>query len=117
MRSADPSAVLLSRDGGVIDARRLVRGIQVRLSSVDGPLYTRGDVEILPPSDCIGDCDGDGRVTIDELVDGVAAVVNDEAPLRCPTLDVDVDGMIRTDELILAVRNAQGSCDTGPAPE
>ncbi|MEO8602004.1 MAG: hypothetical protein ABI629_05455, partial [bacterium] len=62
-----------------------------------------------PGGACIGDCDGDGTVTIDELV----ALVNIGlgAPLApCAASDRNGDGAIGIDELVVAVNNALNGC-------
>jgi len=56
---------------------------------------------IQPPR--LGDCDGDLRVSIAELVRGVALASRGEAPLDCPRLDGDESGTVTVDELIAAV--------------
>lgn len=59
---------------------------------------------------CIGDCNADGTVTIDELV--TAANVSSAAlPLSsCPSLDPRGDGDITIDELVPAVGNFLNGC-------
>jgi Ca2+-binding EF-hand superfamily protein len=59
---------------------------------------------------CAGDCNGDGQVTIDELVRGVSIAL-DEAPVSaCPSLDVDGNGVVEINELVRAVENALDGC-------
>ena len=62
------------------------------------------------PLPCIGDCDGDGRVRIDELLVGVAAALAGSDPSACPALDRDGDGGIAIDELIAAIDAALNGC-------
>lgn len=58
---------------------------------------------------CDGDCNGDGTVTIDELITQVNIALG--APLAaCPAGDRNDDGAISIDELIVAVTNALGGC-------
>ncbi len=60
---------------------------------------------------CIGDCGGDGTVTIDELVTGVRIAL-DTLPLdECPSLDAGDDD-VTVDELIAGVSNALNGCPT-----
>jgi hypothetical protein len=65
---------------------------------------------------CVGDCGGDGAVTIDELVTAVNIAL-DRAPLSgCQSLDADGDGRVAVDELIAAVNETlMGACDRWPA--
>ncbi len=52
-----------------------------------------------------GDCNGDGRVTVDELVLAVAKALG-QSHTDCPGLDLNEDGTITVDELIAAVNQA-----------
>ena len=62
---------------------------------------------------CTGDCNGDGRVEVAELVAGVrlAFGVGHEA---CSTLAVDQYGLVPVDELVAAVGSALNGCPAGP---
>jgi hypothetical protein len=53
-----------------------------------------------------GDCDGDGRVTLAELVHGVAIALGDMPLDGCRAFDPDGDGRVGVDELVRAVRQA-----------
>ncbi|MBI3783986.1 MAG: hypothetical protein HY270_11355 [Deltaproteobacteria bacterium] len=59
----------------------------------------------------VGDCNGDGQVTVDELVTGVNIALGSESLSHCPAFDADGDGAVTVDELILAVQSA---LDEGP---
>ncbi|MBI4515811.1 MAG: M4 family metallopeptidase [Deltaproteobacteria bacterium] len=73
-----------------------------------GVIYRRGS--FVGPSRCIGDCSGDGEVTVDELVKGVNIALG-LAPLGdCPWLDTNADGEVTVDELVAAVNAALGGC-------
>lgn len=50
-----------------------------------------------------GDCNGDGTVTIDELVVAVRIALGQAAAATCPTADVDGNGTVAVNELIAAV--------------
>jgi hypothetical protein len=64
---------------------------------------------------CAGDCDGDGRVRINELVLGVNIALG-RLPLgSCLSVDPDGDGSVRINELILSVGHALRGCP-GSAP-
>jgi hypothetical protein len=65
---------------------------------------------IVPPA-CVGDCNGDGEVTIDELIVGVNIALDTEEPSACPAFDTDADGTVTVDELIRGVGVAlEGVC-------
>jgi hypothetical protein len=63
-----------------------------------------------PPPVCVGDCNGDGVVTVDEVVLGVRAALGEEAVSRCAAMDRDTDGTITIDEILLAVTHALAGC-------
>ncbi|HXQ22955.1 MAG TPA: hypothetical protein VN812_14855, partial [Candidatus Acidoferrales bacterium] len=67
-----------------------------------------------PASHCPGDCNDDGKVTVDELLRCVnmALTGNDSA---CPPCDVNGDGAITVDEILTAVTAALDGCPT-PVP-
>ena len=61
------------------------------------------------PISCLGDCDGDGAITIAELVRGMSIALGSAALAVCPTFDVDGDGQVAVDELLRAVRRSLAS--------
>ena len=62
---------------------------------------------------CVGDCNGDGMVAINELITGVN-IAQGATPLsQCPSFDVNGDNMVGINELITAVNNALNGC-SGP---
>jgi hypothetical protein len=63
----------------------------------------------------VGDCDGDRRVTINELISGVAIALGAGAD-GCPALDADGDDRVSIGELIAAVDASLNGCDTTPTP-
>lgn len=61
---------------------------------------------------CPGDCEGDGEVTIDNLL-LLVNIALDQAPLTsCRAGDLDANGSITIDEIIAAVGVALSSCPT-----
>jgi len=59
---------------------------------------------------CIGDCNNDGEVTVDELIIGVNVALG-EAPLSaCPSFDASNDGSVTVDELVFCVHEALTEC-------
>jgi hypothetical protein len=69
-------------------------------------------LQALAPSGwvCPGDCDGQGEVSIDELMMGVRAALGDAALEECPSVDSNNDGEITVDELISAVNHSLAGC-------
>ncbi len=63
---------------------------------------------------CVGDCNGDGRVTVDEVVRGVTIALGQGSVQACPNLDVDGNAQITVDELLLAVHVVLDGCVAAP---
>jgi hypothetical protein len=63
-----------------------------------------------PPLVCIGDCDGGGDVTVDELMVGVQIALGEEDLAECEFFDSDGDEKVTVDELVFGVFNALDGC-------
>lgn len=63
---------------------------------------------------CTGDCDGDGRVTVDEIVCGVNIALGLQAIDACPIFDGDGSNAVEIDALITAVDHVLKGCPTVP---
>jgi hypothetical protein len=59
---------------------------------------------------CVGDCNGDGEVTIDELILGVRIALEMSDLSDCPEFDADGSEEVTVDELVEAVNNALSGC-------
>ena len=59
---------------------------------------------------CVGDCDGSGDVTVDELVLMVKIALGDVPLAECIAGDADGSGDITIDEIIAAVNHALTAC-------
>jgi hypothetical protein len=62
------------------------------------------------PQGCAGDCNGNGQVTVDELLLGVNIALENLPLSACPTFDQDATGAVEVYELIAAVSNALNGC-------
>lgn len=62
------------------------------------------------PLTCAGDCDGNGEVAINELIQGVNIALGNAAVATCAAFDLDGDGQIAINELIAGVNSALGGC-------
>ena len=51
---------------------------------------------------CVGDCNDDGMVAINELIIGVNIALDSQPVSACPSFDVNDDGMVTINELIKA---------------
>jgi cysteine-rich repeat protein len=58
---------------------------------------------------CIGDCNGDGEVLVNELISGVNIALGSAELSTCPAFDEDGDGEVSISELIKAVNIALGA--------
>ncbi|MBI4518166.1 MAG: hypothetical protein HY699_20375 [Deltaproteobacteria bacterium] len=63
-----------------------------------------------PASTCVGNCDDDEQVTVDELVKGVNIALGSLLLSDCPSFDTDDSGTVTVDELVRAVNNALIGC-------
>ena len=61
-----------------------------------------------PP--CVGDCNGDRQVSINELVLGVNIALGVSPVSACPAFDPDNSGMVSVANLVVAVNNALLGC-------
>lgn len=69
-------------------------------------------ISTLPPP-CLGDCNGDGKVGIDELITGVnVAIAAGSLSETCLALDMNGDGTAAINELVAAVNTALSGCNT-----
>jgi hypothetical protein len=59
---------------------------------------------------CAGDCDGDGFVTVDEILILVNLSLTSAAPVACTSADINGDDVITIDEILAAVTNALNAC-------
>jgi hypothetical protein len=66
-------------------------------------------VQAAPPA-CVGDCNGDGEVTVDDLLVMVNIALGLRPLVDCPAGDGNDDGMITIDDILIAVNNALLSC-------
>jgi outer membrane protein assembly factor BamB len=60
---------------------------------------------------CLGDCNRDRKVAIDELTRGVGIALNAADMSVCPRFDGDDSGDVSVDELVRGVGNALHGCD------
>lgn len=59
---------------------------------------------------CMGDCDGDGRVLVDEIVRGVTVALGGTGLEECGAYDRNLDAAVTVDELLVAVSAALTGC-------
>ncbi len=81
------------------------------------PILTMSALLLAAPAAfaCVGDCDGGGSVTVDELITGVNIALG-SAPLSgCQSLDRNGDAQVTIDELLVAVNQALLGCGDATA--
>src|SRR5579862_7007811 len=109
---------------GPQDTRRrafqMRRGTSSTMTAALACALLAGHMLMAPPlraaSACVGDCNGDGQVTIDDLVKGVSLALGGGVA-GCPSFDANGDGTITIDEIIIGVNAALSSCiSASPSP-
>lgn len=66
---------------------------------------------------CVGDCDGDRMVSVNEIVTMVSIALGTRDLAECKSADGDGNGKVEVDDLIRAVDNALNGCrDIEPPP-
>lgn len=63
---------------------------------------------------CVGDCDGGGAVTVDEIVKGVSIALGTQSLDQCPQFDCNGTGQVTIDCIINAVSAALNGCPSAP---
>jgi hypothetical protein len=63
---------------------------------------------------CLGDCNGDGEVTVDDILIGVNIALGLRPLDDCPVFDDNADEEVTVDELLRAVNNALSQCPIEP---
>jgi hypothetical protein len=81
-------------------------------TDTDTPTPTETPTQTPTPTlvPCAGDCNADGTVLINELVQIARIVVGEAESAACPAADRDRDGAASVDELLAAVGNALDGC-------
>jgi Alpha/beta hydrolase domain len=60
---------------------------------------------------CVGDCNRDGAVTIDELMRGVGLALGQAPIAECPEFDCNGEGVVTVDCLLQGVKGAVDGCE------
>ncbi|MDX2169953.1 MAG: hypothetical protein SF182_22985 [Deltaproteobacteria bacterium] len=63
---------------------------------------------------CVGDCNGDGEVTVNEIITGVNIALGNTPVQTCPAFDRNGDGRVDISELIAGVANLLYGCGVTP---
>jgi hypothetical protein len=99
--------------------------LQVIQVMYDKPPYTMGGNDIyyqcadlvlrrdVPPEACPGDCDGDGRVVVGEILSSIRVLLAMDALSTCAAADSNHDTRVTVDDVLRAVDAALHGC-SGP---
>lgn len=68
------------------------------------------------PAPCSGDCDGNGAITVNELVRGVSMALSLMPTDACPSFDADGSTTVSIDELVQAVNGLLKGCSSNVRP-
>ena len=74
------------------------------------PTFTATPTPTRTAVPCTGDCNGNGQVTVDEILTMVNIALGNAAISQCEAGDVDRNGQITIDELLAAVSKALDGC-------
>jgi hypothetical protein len=114
-----PGVYVLFGAGNSVDASTTDEGDEAAITTL---MITVGDVAptptptpspaptATPGSACAGDCNGDGMVTVNELILGVNIALGTQPASVCTAIDTNGDGMVTINELIAAVTRALNGC-------
>jgi hypothetical protein len=122
---AIPEALCTDAQGAAVnrDQRGFVRpaGLDCDAGAYErnaiAPAPTRTPLPLPPPPTptrtplpCIGDCAGDGAVTVDDIVIGVRIALQLEPVTACEAMDPGSDGTVTINELIRAIAAVLSGC-------
>ena len=62
------------------------------------------------PAACVGDCNGDRNVSVDELVRGINIALARDSLAECEPADANANDVVTIDEIVRAVSNAIDGC-------
>ena len=123
-QSGDPYAVVASviDGGGTTTAAGGTMSLSVSVGQPDAELLSGGSYAVdagflgaalseAPP--CVGDCHGNGQVTVDEILTLVNIALGTTDVATCEAGDPNHDGQITVDEILAAVNNALNGCGGG----
>jgi len=69
-----------------------------------------------PALGCVGDCNGDGAVAINEIISGVTLALGTAPVSACAAFDDDGNGEVRINELLAGVNGGLIGCPTAATP-
>jgi hypothetical protein len=100
-----------------LNGDRLPDLVTANLDSDPPTVSTLRNTGTPPTPSCVGDCNGDGMVLINELVLGVNIALGSTPVSACPAFDANGNGMVLINELISGVNNALAGLPDGVVGE
>lgn len=74
------------------------------------PTHTPTPVTTAPGASCVGDCNGDGSVTVDEILLGISIALGLRDIEDCPAFDRDGAGVVVVSDIVAAVNASLVGC-------
>jgi hypothetical protein len=114
-----PGSPAINAGDADVCANPPVNGVDQRGFARPGTGHTQCSIgayeaDAFSPESCVGDCDGTGNVSIDELITLVNVALGNTAMAECEAGDDNDDGQITIDEILRAVNSALNGC---PRPD
>jgi hypothetical protein len=106
LMGADGFGDLLPQAGDAV----VLSGLEVSRAAGRLPVETT-PTPTPPPVPCVGDCDENGTVTVDETVYGLGVALGQMSLENCRSLDVDGQGDVTINELVVAVGATLFGCE------
>jgi hypothetical protein len=101
-----PAEITVSLDSSTLAPGQYSSSIAVTSAAGSKTITVEATVTL----SCVGDCDGNGEVVINELVRGVNVALGNAPLTDCPSFDANRDGTVTINELVQAVNNALNGC-------
>lgn len=90
---------------------------RLRLSLAAGACLATLFLPTMLAAACIGDCNADSTVTVDELLLAVNIALGNAAVATCAAVDTNGDSEVTINELLAAVKAALNGCPVNHAPD
>lgn len=100
----------VNRDVGSSGDRAAATTLRITVAAAATPTATSTATATKIPVTCVGDCDGSGTVTVDELITGVNIALNNLPAAACTAFDANGDGEVTINELLVGVNAALNMC-------
>lgn len=102
-------------NGRTFATRRLSPGLhRIGVVAIDSDGQWAGHMSsvfvVKSAAECMGDCSGDGTVTVNEVIRGVNIALGNLALAECRACDGDGNGKVMVNELVHAVNHALEGC-------